>query len=219
MKIKKVRYADVIVGGLAVLALVAVAHYAQAASTYKFTIRGVVKEVDKTNKTISIYTTHTSDDKAAADLSGNTVEFKTTGAKFYKYDNNSKKVRIAIGNVPVQSEVVVKGTKRSETSYVINELTVNQSTFSLVGTVKKHDTTNKTISVEVSTSTYKEKDLKGKTVIVYYGGNTKFYNAALKDINSDELNNNLEKAKVTGVITSGWKFEGLSVIDGYEKAR
>lgn len=219
MKTKQKRYLDMAVGSIAVLALVAVAGYAQAAGTYNFTIRGSVTGLDKGNKIVTVYPSYTTAN-ASDDLAGNKTDFKVfAGSKFYKYDANGKKVRISLGNVPVQSEVVIQGTKRSATSYVINELTVNQSTFSLVGTVKKHDTTNKTISIEVSTSTYKESAIKGNTVTVYYGGDTKFYNSQLKDINSDELNNNSEKAKVTGIITNGWKYEAQKVIDGYEKAK
>lgn len=207
------------VGGIAVLALVVAAGYAQAADTYKFTMRGQVKAVDRANNTVTIYGTYVPTDAAKDDLAGKTFEFNASGAKFYKYDKNLKKVRTTIGNVPVQAEVVVKGAKRGDERFNISELTVNPSTFTLVGKIKDHDSTNKILTVEVTTSEYKESTFKGKDIKVYYGANTTFRNNQLGQINSDEVAKNSQKAKISGTVTNGWKFEALSVIDGYEKAR
>jgi len=215
----KTRYFTMGLVALALAAVVVLADRAQASDVYKFTIRGQVTEVDRANKTVTIYTTYTATEKAKNDLPGNTFEFNASGARYYKYDAKGKKVRTTIGNVPVQAEVVVKGAKRAEGRYNISELTVNPSSFSLVGTVQAHDKSNKIITVEVSTSTYKETSIKGKDIKVYYGNNTTFRNKDLGDINSDELANNKEKVKVTGTVTNGWKYEATSVIDGYEKTK
>lgn len=203
---------------LVVAVAVFLSQSASAEGTYTFVIRGDVTAVDRANKTVTIYTRY-APGKAQNDLAGETVEFNVNGARFFKYDANLKKVRTTIGSVPVQAEVVAKGAKRSEGRFNISELTVNPSDFSLVGKVKAHDTTNKIITVEVTSSTYKESSFKGKDVKLYYGDNTTFRNSSLGQINSDELANNGEKIKATGAIISGWKYEVRTVIDGYEKAK
>lgn len=204
---------------LVVAAMVVAVGSARAASdVYKFTIRGSATSVDRANKTVTIYTTQSSA-KAQNDLGGETVEFNVTGAKIYKYDKNLKKVRTTLGNVPVQAEVVAKGAKRANGQFNISELTVNPNDFSLVGTVQGHNTGDKTITVQVTSSTYKEKTIKGEDLIIYYGQNTIFRNQGLTQINADELANNRERVKITGVVTSGWKYEGRTLIDGYTKSK
>jgi hypothetical protein len=219
-RVPKSHYLTLVAGAgtLVLVSLVALASQVQADETYKFTIRGQVQAVDRANKTITISSTYTSD-KAKDDLAGNAIEFNVNGAKFYKYDKNLKKVRTTLGNVPVQAEVVAKGSKRGTDRYNISELTVNPSSFSLIGKVKKQDSNNKILTVEVSSSDYKEATYKGKDVKVYYGDNTKFKNRQLQDINSDEIAANEEKAKIAGTVTNGWKFEALTVIDDYNKAK
>lgn len=205
--------------GLAVAAVVLLSTPAFASSDkYNFTVRGIVTKVDRSSKTVTVYTTHASP-LAQDDLAGETIEFNAAGAKFYKYDAKLKKIRTTIGNVPVQSEVVLKGAKRGEDRFNISELTVNPSTFSIVGSVQGQNTGNKTITVNVLTSTYKEAKYKGEDLVVYYGNNTTFRNAALNQINSDELANNQERVKITGTITNGNKFEVLTLIDGYSKTK
>lgn len=204
---------------LAAVALIAVGLSSTKAASdkYKFTIRGDVTKVDRTNNTVTIYTRFSSAD-AKDDLAGNTIEFNVSGAKFYKYKDGTK-VRTTLGNVPVQLEVVAKGAKRGTDRYNISELTVNPNDFSLVGTVQGHNKGDKILTVQVTSSTYKESAIKGNDIKLYYGSNTKFRNQALIEINSDEIANNKEKIKVTGVVVSGWKYEARDVIDGYDKAK
>ncbi len=204
---------------LAVVALlIGAALPAHASDVYKFTLKGNVTEVDKGAKTITIYPTSTSA-KAQNDLAGTKTEFNVAGAKFYKYDSNGKKVRTTIGNVPVGNEVVASGAKRANGNFNISELTVNSNTFSLVGTLKDFDTSNKTMTVTVSYTTYKSGTYLNKDVKIYYGSNMTVMNDHKVEINSDEVSNNSEKVKVTGTVGNGWKFEALTMIDGYAKAK
>ncbi len=209
------------VGALTV-ALAAVAAFssvAQASSDkYNFTARGIVMKVDKTAKTVTVSITHTSG-AATEDLAGVSQELNVNGATFYKYDAKGKKVRTTLGNVPVGNEVVIKGAKRGEDRFNVSELTVNPNAFSIVGNVQGQDTDAKTMTVNVTSSTYKESALKGKDVVFYYGTNTVFRNAQMHEINSDELDANQERVKMTGTVTNGSKFEVLTVVDGYAKTK
>lgn len=206
-------------GALVVAAALVLSSPALAASnTYNFTIRGDVTTVDKTSKTLTVYPRHVSP-LAQNDLAGVKTEFNASGAKFYKYDAKGKKVRITLGSVPVGNEVVVKGAKRGEDRYNISEVTVNSNMFSIVGTVKDQDTVNKTIKIEILSSTYKEAQLKGKTITTYYSGSTSFRNENNVTINADELSNDDERAKLTGIVTNNSKFEVGTVIDGYQKSK
>lgn len=188
-----------------------------ASDRYKFSIRGNVTAVDRANNTVTIYTTHASS-KAETDLAGEKVEFTTQGAKIYDYVKG-KKHRTTLGHVPVGNEVVAKGAKKSNGQFGITELTVNGNTFSLVGVVQGRNAGDKTITINVTTSTYKEANYKGKDLVVYYGNNTVFRNDSLEQINADELASNQETAKITGTVTNSSKFEVLTVIDGYSKAK
>lgn len=203
---------------LAAAALIAVGLTTTRAASdkYKFTIRGDVTKVDRANNTVTIYIRMTSPD-AKDDMAGNTIEFNVTGGKFYKYNKDNKKVRTTLGNVPVQNEVVAKGAKRSTDRYNISEITVNPNDFSLVGTIQGNNKGDKILTVEVKTSTYKESAIKGKDVKLYYGENTIFRNKQLEQIKQDDIANNREKMKVTGVVVNGWKYEAREVIDGYAK--
>lgn len=213
---------QMLMGGLAAVLLVAAALATGSASAgsdqYKFTVRGNVTAVDRSAKTITIYATHTSA-KASEDLAGNTTEFNVASTKFYKYNAAGKKVRTTIGNVPVGNEVVIKGAKKSNGQFNVSELTVNSNTFSMVGTLKAYDTNNKIATVEVSYIDYKSNSFKGKKVLVYYGANTTFRNQNNIEINSDEVNNDSEKVKITGTVGNASKFEALTFIDGYTKSK
>lgn len=217
MKNKVVARDLALVLAAAALIVVGLSSTKAASDKYKFTIRGDVTKVDRTNNTVTIYSRFTSAD-AKDDIAGNTIEFNVAGAKFYKY-KDGKKVRTTLGNVPVQSEVVAKGAKRGTDRYNISELTVNPNDFSLVGTVEGVNKGDKIITIQVTSSTYKESAIKGKDIKLYYGENTIFRNKELVQINADEIANNKEKAKVTGVVINGWKYEAREVIDGYAKAK
>jgi hypothetical protein len=189
-----------------------------SSGTYNFTIRGIVMAVDKTAKTVTVSVTHTSP-AATADLAGVSQEFNVSPARFYNYNAALKKVRVTLGNVPIGNEVVLQGAKRGEGRFNVSLLTVNPNAFSIVGYVQDQNTTDKTITVQVTSSTYKEAAIKGNNVVMYYGGSTTFRNAQLKDINADELDAHQERAKLTGIVTNGSKYEVQAVIDGYAKAK
>ena len=209
--------------GVAAVALAAVAALSSGAaqassSNYNFTARGIVMAVDKTAKTVTVSVTHTSG-AATTDLAGVSQEFNVNGAKFYKYDAKGRKVRTTLGNVPVGNEVVIKGAKRGDGRFNVSELTVNPNTFSVVGTVQDQNMGNKTLTVHVTNSTYKDSAVRGKDVIFYYGTNTTFRNVAGQEINSDEISADQERIKLTGTVTNGSKFEVLTAVDNYNKSK
>jgi hypothetical protein len=191
-----------------------------ASTVYTFTLRGNVTAVDRTAKTVTVYPTQVSA-KGQNDLAGNVTEFNVSAAKVYKYVSG-KKVRITLGGIPVGNEVVMKGAKKSDDRYNVTEITVNDNSFTVVGTVRGHDTDNKIITVDVSYTSYKSATFKGKRISFYYGGNTKFYTYSNKkavDMNADELANGDEKVQITGTVTNNNKWEALKVLDNYPKAQ
>ncbi len=188
-----------------------------ASDTYKFTVRGNVTAVDRTAKTLTVYTTHASG-KASDDLAGNTIEFNTVGARIFK-TVSGKKARVTLGGVPVGNEVVMTGAKRSNGQFNVSEITVNNNAFNVVGTLRGHNTTDKILTVDISYTDYKSSTFLDKRVLFSYGSNTKFYNYKNAEINADEVTNNDEKIKITGTVDNGNKWEAAKVIDGYTKAK
>jgi len=209
-------------GSVALLGLMMAAPVAFAKDAYSFSARGTVQASDRGNKTMTLYMTHIPA-VAEADLGGKTVEFDVSGTKFYKYVANKKGVmvltRTTQGNIPVQSEVTVKGVKKSGGGFKLTEVVLNNSDFTIVGKIQGRDKDNKTITIAVTYSTYKSSSVVGKDLLVYYGDNTKVKNGDNKDINLDELADNQENAKLMGTVTNATKWEVTSIIDGYKKSK
>lgn len=207
-----------LVGTVVAVVAVASAGTALASSdSYKFVVRGNVTRVDRTANTVTVYTQHASP-LAQDDLAGETVEFNVSGAKVYKWVNG-KKIRVTLGGVPVGYEVVMEGAKRSEDRFNVTKITVNDNAFTVVGKLRGHSTSNKTLTVDVSYTSYKPKTFSDKRITFNYGNNTKFYTKAGKEMNADELANNDEPVKITGTVSNGSKWEALKVTDDYPKAK
>lgn len=185
--------------------------------TYKFVVRGNVEEVDRANNTVTLNVKHASA-QAADDLAGDTVEFNVNGAKVYKWVDG-KKVRVTLGGVPAGYEVVMEGAKRSEGRFNVSKITVNDNTFSIVGILKDHDESNKTLKVEISYTSYKSAIFKNKTITLTYGGNTKFYTREGSEIQVEDFDEDDQQIKITGIVTSGSKWESAKVWDNYQKAK
>ncbi|MEK7499845.1 MAG: hypothetical protein AAB649_04540 [Patescibacteria group bacterium] len=208
-----------VIGG-AVVAIAAVAFSIPAlasSDSYKFLIRGNVTEVDKANKTITVVSTHTSAN-AQDDLAGELVEFNTSAAKIYKWVNG-KKVRVTLGGVPVGHEVVMEGAKRSEGRFNVSKITVNDNAFTVVGILRNHNTSDKTLKVDVSYSSYKSAAVVDKRITFQYAGNTKFYSRTGAEITKEDLGDGDQNIKVVGIVTNGNKWEALKVTDDYAKAK
>jgi hypothetical protein len=208
-----------IVGGLVVAIVGVISATAAFASSdsYKFVARGNVTAVDRANNTVTMATKHASAE-AVEDLAGSNVEFNVKGAKVYKWVNG-KKVRVTLGGVPVGHEVVLEGAKRSEGRFNVSKITVNDNTFTIVGVLQNKDSSNKTLKVEVSYTSYKSSIYKDKTITLYYGGNTKFYTREGSEINVEDFTENDQRIKMTGTVTGGSKWEVLKLWDNYPKAQ
>ena len=208
-----------VVGGLcaAVVGFAFSAPASASTDSYKFLVRGNVTEVDRANKTVTVASTHTSAN-AKDDLAVEAVEFNASAAKVYKWVNG-KKVRVTLGGVPVGYEVVMEGAKRSDDRYNVSKITVNDNSFTVVGILRKHDTSNKTLKVDVSYSSYKSAAVLGKRITLQYAGNTKFYSRTGKEISKDELGTGDQNIQVVGKVSNGNKWEALKVTDDYAKAK
>jgi len=207
-----------VVGAIVVCAGVAFATPAFASThSYKFLVRGNVIEVDKANKTVTVNSTHASAN-AKEDLAGEVVEFNASAAKVYKWVSG-KKVRVTLGGVPVGHEVVMEGTKRSEGRFNVSKITVNDNAFSVVGILRKHDKSNKTLKLDISYSSYKSAAVLGKRVSFQYSGNTKFYSRSGAEMSKDDLGKGDQNLKVVGIVTNGNKWEVQKVTDNYAKAK
>lgn len=208
-----------LIGGVlaGMLALGATAVAIAGSSNYRFLVRGNVTAVDRSAKTVTVYTTHASP-LATDDLAGNVVEFNATSAKVYRWVNG-KKTRVTLGGVPVGYEVVMEGAKNKNGHFEVTKITVNDNAFSVVGLLRDIDTANKTMKVEVSYSSYKSSTFLKKNVIFHYGGNTKFYTRSGSEKNQDEISAGDQRVKITGTVTNGTKWEALKVYDDYAKAK
>lgn len=196
-----------------------------ASDSYIFTGRGDVIQVDRANNTLKVYVRHTSAG-ATDDLAGKVTEFNITGATFYGYNNQGKKVRVTVGSLDVGDEVALRGAKRSSDRYNLSTVTENDNRVTVKGTLKTHDKSNRILTIELG-SVVKKTDgkafrsatfSKGSRVIVYYATSTKFRSKAGNELNPDDLANNSEPVEVRGAIVRyGSRFEVAGdavVIDG-----
>src|SRR3989344_2414642 len=152
--------------GLAAFAL-AFAMPSEAAD-YPFVIRGVV-DVAVTTKIVNVTATNASS-KATADTVGKNVGYSLTTAKVYKYINGVKKL-VSASHIKLGNEVVMKGNKVGGT-FKVTELTINDRSFEILGRVRDLNTDNKTITVQVARSTYRESGLKGNRITINYDTKT-----------------------------------------------
>ena len=192
--------------GLAVAAGIAVIGTQSLGATdvYKFLIRGIVTEVTSSANSVTMYSTHVSD-LAKTDLGGVVKDFNVKTTKFYKWAGGKKK-RVTIGSVKVGDEVVMRGVKKSNGQFNVTKLTVNDRSFTIVGKLKKIDTTTRELTILVGTSTYKQKTYVNKEVVMTYDDNTEFKSLGAL-INFDELVANNQKVKVIGAIVNDGQWE------------
>ena len=82
----------------------------------KFRIRGTVREVDTTNKVITVNVTHIEKGWPAVrfEKSPYTVRISNREARVWKYDASGKRVRLSIGSITVNGSVNVIGETRSD---------------------------------------------------------------------------------------------------------
>lgn len=208
-------FKKVLFGGgvlLAVMTLAVVSSNSQAATDdYTFLVRGMVKENDQATKSINVYTTHASP-AAKNDLAGNRQDFSLSTAKLLKWVGG-KKVPVSLGSVTVGSEVVLSGVKKSDGSFRVSWLVINDRSFDVVGKLRNHDETLNMLTIEVGTSTYKQSTYVNKDVVFLYDETTEFMSLGTV-IQQDELNADGQRVKVRGARANG-HWELTRVWDSY----
>ncbi len=190
-----------------------------ASVRYKFTARGTVTHVDLVNDSFKIdvskatSTSKSANEKAFDDLEGKNKEFKIgSGAKFYKVVNGKDK-RVTEANLAVGQEVGLKGEALDNDTYEITFGRIHDRAFTVVGLIKEHNKTARTIKVLFTTSTYKPATYKkGTEITMDYPEDATFYAkttatpVVFSDVDADD-----QKIKVTGTIenSSTWKIKTL----------
>ncbi|OGY36654.1 MAG: hypothetical protein A3E36_04480 [Candidatus Andersenbacteria bacterium RIFCSPHIGHO2_12_FULL_45_11b] len=155
------------IAGIAAFAL-AVALPAFAAD-YPFVLRGVV-DVKAPTKSIVYVTVTSASAKAVAETQNINLGYSISNAKIYGYVNGVKKP-VSWTQLKMGNEVVMKGNKVGGT-FKVSELTINDRSFEMLGRVRDLNTDNKTITVQVARSTYRESGIKGNNIIINYSGTT-----------------------------------------------
>lgn len=163
-----------------------------------FTVTGII-DVNLTKSVVNITAT-----KASAsvhdEVFGKNIPYsisnKTT--MFYRYVNK-KLTKTGIGNVRMGQEVVVKGTKVGGT-FKVTSLTINDRTFKITGTVSQVDDGNRTITVGIKTSTYKQPNIKGTDVTMIYSSKTVCMEDG-KEIGCSDIDADGQKITVEGGVT------------------
>ncbi len=152
------------VAGVAAFAI-AIAAPVFADTNYSFTLRGVT-DVKTPTKSLVYVTVTTGSTKALGEVHNQNIAYSISTAKVYGYVNGIKRLE-SWKQLKLGQEVVMKGKKVGNT-FKVSELVINDRTFDLTGKVTDVDTDNKTISVNVMTSTYREKGIKSTEIKMEY---------------------------------------------------
>lgn len=215
--LKDIKHHHVLLGAIAIAGLILLALYGlqskAASDRYVFTARGVVTARDTDLKTLNISVTHLDTEKAKDDLLGVNQVFYTPTGKFYK-NAAGKDQRITFTNIAIGQEVGFKGVSKTDGKFNITWLRVNDRSFTVVGTIKDVNRTNKTYTVEISSTTYRAGSYKGKNVIMNYGNNSVFTSGG-NEVNADDVKAGDKKIKVTGTVTDFNKWEISKLVDNY----
>jgi hypothetical protein len=204
-----------IVGGalVAVLGLTVWATAAQAASSNKFSFvaRGIITDVDESNKTFKMDVTKVDGKRAKEDLEGKNVEF-TVGSPV-------KVVKVAGGkdkagtyhNFAIGQEVGVKGLAKQDDTYVISFARIEDRSFTVIGLLKEINHDNKTMKVLLHSSSYKPTWYKkGTEIIMVYTDDSVFRdkngNIVFGDVSADDQRVQV-KGKLVG--TNTWQVNNL----------
>lgn len=186
--------------GVATLLLALVSSLSAQAST-AFTVRGIV-DVKATTKTINVTATYATadikDEVFEKNISYSLKNVKGEPAKVYKWVEKklltSSPVALRLGQ-----EVVVKG-KKSGTTFFADTVTINDRSFTITGEVREINKTNETITILISTSTYKQAGIKGTDIVMKYNSKT-ICKYKTSEIGCTEIESNNQKINVTGGVT------------------
>lgn len=192
------------IAGVVALALAVGLISSKTQAATPFVVRGIA-DVKLTKSAIYVTSTYASTNLRDDVLQKNIGYSLSSSTKYYKYVNR-KKVRTSHSAVRLGHEVVLKGNVVSG-SYKVTELTINDRSFSITGTVNDVNKDAKTIKVTVKTSTYKQPNIKDKNITMTYNSKTVCMQGG-KEIGCSEIDGNGQKIKVEGGV--------VGVNDSYE---
>lgn len=138
------------------------------AADYPFVVRGVVDK-SVTTKIVNVTVTNAST-KAIPETVSKNIGYSISTANVYKWINGVKKP-VSKSQIKLGDEVVMKGNKVGST-FKVTELTINDRSFEILGRVRDLNTDNKTITVQVARSSYRESGIKGNRITINYDKNT-----------------------------------------------
>jgi len=209
--------------GVAVAALAAVGVVAggqdssAAAVKFTFTARGIVTGVDLANKTIELDVTKAVPTKAKDAMEGENIEFKVGTAKVVKVMNGKDKP-VTYKNIQIGQELGIKGTAYEDDTYALSFARIHDRSFTVIGRVEAHDTSARTLDIEVITSSYKPTTYAAGTIVTmkYFDGNSDFYSKSLSNpIDFSELDSDHQKVKVMGTVTGSGTWEVKTLVDEF----
>lgn len=202
----------------ALVTTVVLSHRADAAAArYKFTVKGIVTEINVPGNTIRVNVKDASE-RARGDLLDKETDFNVRGAKYYRWVNG-KKNRVSFTKMAqVGDQVVVYGTAKDNDQYNAAWVVRNDRSFTIIGKLRDYREDEKRLRVEVISSTYKANLYKGKDVWVEYDDNSKLFNNANSDMAWDALTASDQRVKVQGEI-EGNKWDIAKMWDNYKKAK
>ncbi len=193
----------VVAMGLSVIIGLSAYMSAEAATTrYDFLVRGTVVSVNYANKVMNVSATIASD-RAKEDLLGKVIPYSVGKSSFFKWTLGEKKGTTFAKGVVQGDEVVIRGSAKSDGSYVAQWVVTNDTAFTIIGKVQQHNKDAMKIRVVVSSSTYKESALKNKELVVLYNTGTKLYGGNGKAILADQIPEAQQYIKFTGRINNG----------------
>ena len=164
----KLRFLSLGIAGVAAFAI-AFAAPAFADTNYPFTLRGVT-DVKAPTKSLVYVTVTAGSTKALGEVHDQNIAYSISTAKVYGYVSGVKRLE-SWKQLKLGQEVVMTGKKIGNT-FKVSELVINDRTFDLTGKVTDVNTDDKTISVNVMTSTYREKGIKSTEIKMEYTPST-----------------------------------------------
>lgn len=194
-------------GVAAVAAIALVFAPSSDAADYPFVVRGVVDK-SVTSKVAHVTVTSAST-KAIPETVSKNIGYSISSAKVYKWINGVKKP-VSKSQIKLGDEVVMKGNKVGST-FKVSELTINDRGFEILGRVREVNTDEKTITVQVARSTYREKGLKGNRLKINYSKHTDCKRLG-SDVDCSTVDTGDNIIKIQGSVTgTNQKYEATNI--------
>jgi len=193
-----------------VAGVLALAYFTSAATTrFSFVGRGIVREHDFAGKNMRVDFTQLSERAKAIGL-GAALDVSVGRAKFYKRGSDGKLRRINQGNIAVGDEVSLRGTVKSDDRFVAASVTAVDTTFVMKGKLRTYSAGSRTMTIDVTTSTYRPATYNGVTVSFIFSAATKFYSDGIEK-QLDEVTASDQKVRVAGKRVGNAFFEVTSI--------